>query len=237
MNQAAQQNRYRADLREIRFLLFEQFALGDILGKAPFEAWGKDEVSMVVDESYRWSCEVLGPLNASGDRQGCRLEGGHVFAPEGFKNAWAKLYEAGWKSVSVDPKFDGQGAPHSVQVIVEEFLSGANAAFAMYPGLASGAAEVIQHFGTPAQRELYMRRMFSGQWAGTMCLTEAQAGSDVGACRTTASRRPDGTYAIKGTKIFISGGDHDLAENIVHLVLARVDGAPAGTKGLSLFLV
>ena len=231
------QNRYKADLRELRFLLFEQFALDEILGKEPFEAWGHDEASMVIDESYKFCCEVLGPLNGVGDRQGCRLEGGQVSAPDGFKDAWKKLYEAGWKAVAVAPEYDGQGAPHTLQVVVEEFLSGSNMAFAMYAGLAFGAAEVVELFGTPRQHELYLKRMYHGTWGGTMCLTEPQAGSDVGASRTSAVRRPDGTYAIKGTKIFISAGDHDLAENIVHLVLARVEGAPAGTKGLSLFLV
>ena len=236
-NSETAQNRYKADLREIKFLLFEQFALGELLGQAPFENWGRDEISMVIDECYKFSCDVLGPLNAVGDRQGCRLENGQVYTPKGFDVAWKKLYEAGWKAISIDPELDGQGAPHSVQVIVEEFLSGANCAFNMYPGLAFGAAEVIQHFGTARQKELFLKRMYHGTWGGTMCLTEPQAGSDVGASRTTAKKNADGTYAIKGTKIFISGGDHDLAENIVHLVLARVDDAPAGTKGLSLFVV
>lgn len=237
MSKPAAQNRYKADLREIRFLLFEQFKLTDLLGAAPFDGWGKDEVNMVIDESYKFACEVLGPLHAVGDREGCRIEDGRVKTPTGFKAAWDRTWEAGWKTIAVEPEHGGQGAPHTVQVVVEEFLSGANAAFNMYPGLAYGAAEVIQIFGTPAQHELYMSRMLSGQWGGTMCLTEPQAGSDVGSSLTTAKKLADGTYSIRGTKIFISGGDHDLAENVIHLVLARVEGAPAGTKGLSLFLV
>jgi alkylation response protein AidB-like acyl-CoA dehydrogenase len=231
------QNRYKADLREMRFLLFEQFKLGEVLGQGPFEAWGTDEVSMVLDEAYKFVCEVLGPLNAVGDREGCRLENGSVKTPAGFKEAWDKIYEAGWKTLHVSPEHGGQGAPASLYILVEELLSGANVAFAMYPGLAYGATEVISIFGTPAQREKYLHPMHHGKWGGTMCLTEPQAGSDVGSARTSATKRPDGTYAIRGTKIFISGGDHDLAENIVHLVLARVDGAPPGTKGLSLFIV
>jgi alkylation response protein AidB-like acyl-CoA dehydrogenase len=231
------QNRYKADLREIRFLLFEQFRLGEILNQAPFEAWGEDEVAMVLDESYKFCCEVLGPLNAVGDRVGCKLENGAVKTPPGFKQAWDKLYEAGWKTLAVSPERGGQGAPHTLQVIVEEFLSGANTAFNMYPGLAYGAAEVIEHFGTPQQKELYLAPMYSGQWGGTMCLTEPHAGSDVGSSRTSARKLPDGRYSIQGTKIFISGGDHDLAGNIIHLALARVEGAPPGTKGLSLFIV
>ena len=237
MSEQAAQNRYRADLRELRFLLFEQFRLGEILGKGPFEAWGEDEASMVIDEAYKFASEVLGPLNAVGDREGCRVEDGAVKTPKGFKEAWDKIYEAGWKSVAVSPEWDGQGAPFSLWVVIEEFLSGANTAFNMYPGLALGAAEVIEQFGTDAQKERYLRKMYGGVWGGTMCLTEPHAGSDVGASTSTAVKLEDGRYRIKGTKIFISGGDHDLAENIIHLVLARVEGAPPGTKGLSLFIV
>jgi alkylation response protein AidB-like acyl-CoA dehydrogenase len=236
-NTQTAQNRYKADLREVRFLLFEQFRLGELLSQPPFEAWGPDEVKMVIDEAYKFSCEVLGPLNAVGDREGCKLEGGHVKTPPGFKEAWTKLYEAGWKTMSVPEEFGGQGAPHSLQAIIEEFLSGSNTAFNMYPGLAYGAAEVIQTFGTPEQRELFLSRMYAGQWGGTMCLTEPHAGSDVGSSRTSATKQADGTYLIRGTKIYISGGDHDMAENVVHLALARVDGAPPGTKGLSLFII
>lgn len=236
-NAQAPQNRYKADLREIRFLLFEQFGLTELLGKAPFEAWGPDEISMVLDESYKFACEVCGPLNAVGDRVGCRIEDGQVKTPPGFQEAWNKLYEAGWKSVGVSPEYDGQGGPVTLQVIVEEMLSGANTAFNMYAGLSYGAAEVIEHFGTPRQHDLFLKRMYGGTWGGTMCLTEPHAGSDVGASSSTAKPLGDGKYAIRGTKVFISGGDHDLAENIVHLVLARVEGATAGTKGLSLFLV
>ena len=231
------QNRYKADLRELRFLLFEQFPLETLLGRAPFEAWGKDECNMVLDESYKFACEVLGPLNAVGDREGCRVENGHVKTPTGFKEAWQKLYESGWKTVGLSPDHGGQGSPSVLQLCVEEFLCGSNPAFNMYPGLAHGAAEIIGQFGTERQKELYIRRMTSGVWGGTMCLTEPQAGSDVGASRTTAKKIADGKYLIEGTKIFISGGDHDLAENIVHMVLARVEGAPQGTKGLSLFII
>ncbi|MDB4996682.1 MAG: Acyl-CoA dehydrogenase [Myxococcaceae bacterium] len=231
-------NRYKADLREFSFLLFEQFKLGEtVLGQGQFEGWGEDEVKSSLAECYRFVREVTGPLNAIGDAQGCRLEGGNVFTPDGYKDAWKKIYEAGWKSIGVHPDFGGAGSPHSVQVLVEELLSGANPAFNMYPGLAFGAGEVIQHFGTPEQQETFCAKMFGGTWGGTMCLTEPHAGSDVGSSNTTAKKNADGSYTIKGTKIFISGGDHDLADNIVHLVLARVEGAPAGTKGLTLFIV
>ena len=236
-NAQSAQNRYKADLREMRFLLFEQFALGELLGQAPFEGWGPDEVNMVLDGAYQFVTEVLGPLNAVGDREGCRIEDGQVKTPTGFKDAWDKVYEGGYKTLSAEPQHGGQGAPFSLYAVVEEMLCGSNAAFNMYPGLAYGAAEVVATFGTPAQREKYLHNMYHGKWGGTMCLTEPQAGSDVGSARTVARKLPDGTYAIQGTKIFISGGDHDLAENIVHLVLARVEGAPPGTKGLSLFVV
>jgi alkylation response protein AidB-like acyl-CoA dehydrogenase len=230
-------NRYKADLREIHFLLFEQFRLEELLGKPPFLAWGPEECKTSLSECYRWAREVIGPLNALADHEGCRVEAGRVVTPRGFQEAWRSLYDAGWKQIAVDSAYGGAEAPHTLQVIVEEMISGANTAFAMYSGLAFGAAEVIEAFGTTEQKGLYCPRMFGGTWGGTMCLTEPQAGSDVGSATTSALRNPDGSYNIRGTKIFISGGDHDLAENIVHLVLARVEGAPPGTKGLTLFIV
>ncbi|HWE25394.1 MAG TPA: acyl-CoA dehydrogenase [Myxococcales bacterium] len=237
MTQQMVVNRYKADLREMFFLLFEQFGLESLLGRPPFEGWGAEEVRSTISGCYRWTREVIGPLNAVGDRQGCRLENGEVKTPAGFKEAWSSLYEAGWKSIGVTPQFGGAGSPRTVQLMIDELLSGANVAFAMYPLLTHAAGELIEAFGTPEQIALYCEPLFGGTWAGTMCLTEPQAGSDVGMVRTRAERNPDGTYRISGTKIFISGGDHDLTENIVHLVLARVDGAPAGTKGLTLFIV
>jgi alkylation response protein AidB-like acyl-CoA dehydrogenase len=230
-------NRYKADLREFTFLLFEQFKIGDLLGRGAFDGWGEEEVRSSLAECYRFAREVLGPLNVVGDMEGCKLTDGSVVTPTGFKDAWKKLYEAGWKAIGVKPELGGAGSPRCVQVLVEEILSGSNAAFNMYPGLAYGAAEVIEHFGTPEQVQAYCTKMFTGGLGGTMCLTESHAGTDVGSAKTTASRNPDGSYSIRGTKIFISGGDHDLAENVIHLVLARVEGAPPGTKGLTLFIV
>jgi alkylation response protein AidB-like acyl-CoA dehydrogenase len=231
------QNRFRADLREIQFVMFEQFRIGELLGKPPYQEWGEEEIRMALSECYRFACEVIGPLNGVGDEVGCRLENGQVITPPGFQEAWKKLYEQGWKSLAVDPKHGGQGAPYAMAVMVEEMLSGANAAFTMYSALTLGAAELVQEFGTEDQHRRYLTPMLNGRFGGTMCLTESHAGSDVGAARTRAVVRPDGSYDISGTKIFISAGDHDLTENIVHLVLARIDGAPAGTKGLSLFVV
>jgi hypothetical protein len=230
------QNRYKADLREFRFILFEQFKLGELLGKEPYADWGEEEINMVMEQAYRFCTEVTGPLNAVGDK-GCRLENGQVITPPGFKEAWKGLYEQGFKSLSVEPEYGGQGAPRVATAVVSEMLSGSNAAFEMYPGLTLGAAEVIAGFGTEEQKKIFCEKMFNGTWAGTMCLTESHAGSDVGMASTSAKKNADGTYAIKGTKIFISGGDQDLTENVVHLVLARIEGAQKGTKGLSLFIV
>jgi alkylation response protein AidB-like acyl-CoA dehydrogenase len=234
---AAGLNWYKADLRELSFVLLEQFRLGELLGKAPYEAWGGEEAKAILEATYRFAREVLGPLNASGDREGCRIEDGQVRTPKGFKEAWRQLYESGFKTLGIAADHGGQDAPRALTVLVEELLSGANPAFNMYPGLAFGAAETIIECGTPEQAKRYAERMVNGTWGGTMCLTEPHAGSDVGSAKTSARRLGNGKYAIKGTKVFISGGDHDLAENIVHLVLARVESAPPGTKGLSLFIV
>ena len=203
-------NRFKNDLRDQFFVLFEQFRFGEVAGKGPFEAWGPDEAKAVLNETYRFAREVLGPLNSTGDREGCRLENGEVKTPTGFKDAWAKLYEGGYRSLAASPELGGQGAPTMLASLVEELCSGANIAFNMYPGLTHGAAEVIAEFGTPEQKQRYAVPMISGAWGGTMCLTEPQAGSDVGANTTSARKQADGTYLIKGTKIFISGGDQDI---------------------------
>lgn len=230
-------NRYKADLREIQFVLFEQLKLQDLLGKPPFENWGLDDVKMVLPEVYRFATEVSGPLNQVGDKEGCKLVDGQVKTPSGFKEAWNRLYEAGWATLSAEAEYGGQGAPSTLGSVATELISGSNTSFQMYGGLTLGAAELIASFGTEDQKHLFVERMLSGKFAGTMCLTEPHAGSDVGDCSTSAVKNADGTYNIKGVKIFISGGDHDLCENIVHMVLARVQGAPKGTKGLSLFIV
>jgi alkylation response protein AidB-like acyl-CoA dehydrogenase len=230
-------NRYRAELREMEFVLFEQFRYADLLGKAPFAAWDEESVRAVLGEMHKLATEVLGPLNPVGDRLGCRLDDGQVYTPPGYKAAWKKLYEGGWKQLGVPEEHGGQGAPMAVSLLVDEMINGGCTAFGMYSGLATGVADVIAAFGTPEQKETYVEALLTGKLGGSMCLTEPHAGSDVGMARSTAKKRPDGQYDIRGSKIFISGGDHDLADNIIHLVLARIDGAPAGTKGLSLFIV
>lgn len=230
-------NRYKADLRELQFVLFELFQIQDWLGKEPFGEWGQGECKMVLDETYRFVSEHIGPLNRSGDLEGCLLEDGQVKTPTGFKEAWTKLYESGWRHLGVPEKYNGQGAPSVLAAMVEEMLSGANTAFNMYPGLTLGAAELLAECGSAEQQKKFAQPLFDGKWGGTMCLSEPHAGSDVGAASTAAIRRDDGTYGIRGTKIWISSGDHDLTENIIHLVLARIDGAQPGTRGLSLFIV
>lgn len=230
-------NRYKADLRELKFRLFEQFQLGDLLGKAPYAEWGREDIEMVLEELYKWVCDKLGPLDPVGDAEGCRVEEGRVRTPAGFRQAWKELYEAGWRSLGAPEEEGGQGAPYALAACADELMIGANTAFSMYTGLAMGVADVIVNFGTPEQVETHVPKLFDGRYGGTMCLTEPNAGSDVGASTTKAIRQGDGRYKIEGTKIFITGGDHDMAENIVHLVLARTEDAPAGTKGLSLFLV
>jgi len=233
----AQQNYYKANLRDLTFLLFEQFHIDELVGKAPFANWGKDEITAVLEQAYEWVQQYLGPINATGDEVGCKLENGQVKTPPGFKEAWKALFAAGWKTLAIDEKHGGQGGPFTLSMVVEEFMCGACTSFNMYPALTQGAADVILHFGTPEQQATYVQKLIDGTWAGTMCLTESHAGSDVGSASTTAVRRPDGKYDIKGTKIFISGGDHDLTDNIIHMVLARTPDAPPGTKGLSLFIV
>ncbi len=233
----ANQNYYKANLRDLSFLLFEQFHLEELLGKEPYPNWGKDEVLTVLEEAYDFVKKYFGPYNASGDQEGCRLEGGQVITPTGYKEGWKELFKAGWRTLAVDEKYGGQAGPWTLAMMVEEFMSGANTSLNMYPGLTQGAADVIQQCGTPEQQQTYLAKMFDGSWAGTMCLTEPQAGSDVGSASTTATKRSDGRYDIRGTKIYISGGDQDLTPNIIHMVLARLPDAPPGTKGLSLFIV
>src|SRR5690348_12674212 len=233
----AQQNYYKANLRDLSFLLFEQFHLEQLLEKEPYKDWSKDTVLAVLEEAYGWVQKYLGPLNGSGDAQGCTLENGQVKTPAGFKEAWAELFKAGWRTLAIEEKHGGQAGPFTLAMMVEEFMCGSCTSFNMYPALTQGAADVILHFGTEEQKATYVANMFNGKWAGTMCLTEPHAGSDVGSASCQAVRRPDGKYDLRGVKIFISGGDQDITENIVHMVLARTPDAPAGTKGLSLFIV
>jgi hypothetical protein len=186
-------NRYKADLRDYRFLLFEQFGIDSILGKAPYAGWGADECNMILDEVYRFACEVTGPINQTGDAEGCRIEDGRVKTPKGYKEAWNAIYEAGWATISVPTEFGGQGAPSSLAALSEELLSGSQHRVQHVPGPRLRRRRRHHALRHGPQKELYLHRMMFGTWGGTMCLTEPHAGSDVGSARTKASqagRRP-----------------------------------------------
>jgi alkylation response protein AidB-like acyl-CoA dehydrogenase len=230
---------WRPDLEDIAFCLFDQLDIDVQLTQVP--KWAElDEATMrgLVDEAARIAADVLAPLNATGDRQGCRLDAdGNVTTPDGFKEAWRTVAEGGWISVSADPEVGGAGLPPSIYTACIELFIGASMAFEMYPGLTAAAARVIAAHAPEHLRVPVATQLVSGAWSGTMCLTEAGAGSDVGENRCKAAPQADGTWLLEGEKIFISGGDSDVAPNVVHLVLARSPGSPPGVKGLSLFLV
>jgi len=228
---------FKADLRTIRFTLWEHLGGERLFALPRYRHLSREECDAVIDQAYRFASEVSGPLNSVGDRTGCRMEGGHVVTPPGFREAWKQLAEIGLMPFTIPAEHGGFGGPSAVGVILAELQSGANTAFQMYPGLTHGAADLLEHFALDEDRKRFLPPMLDGRFSGTMCLSEPHAGSDVGATRTRARRLEGNVYAISGTKCWISAGDHDLSENIVHLVLARIEGAPAGTKGLSLFIV
>jgi alkylation response protein AidB-like acyl-CoA dehydrogenase len=234
---AAAINYFKADLRAIRFMLYEHLRVQRLFELDDYAHLSREECDAIIDQCFRFATEVTGPLNAPGDRAGCRFEGGRVTTPPGFREAWRKLFELGLMSFTLPVKAGGFGGPYAIGVILSELQSGANTAFNMYPGLTHGAADLLETFALPEDQQRFLPPMLVGRFAGTMCLTEPHAGSDVGATRTRARHLEGNVYAISGTKCFISAGDHDLTENIVHLVLARIEGAPPGTKGLSLFIV
>jgi len=231
---------YAPPLRDMQFVMHEVLNVTETLRLLPAHAEiDADTINAVLEEGGKFAAEVLFPLNQSGDEEGCTLDRAThaVTAPKGFKEAYAKYVEGGWPSLSCDPAYGGQGLPHIVNQAFYEMLNSANQAWTMYPGLSHGAYEALHAHGTPEQKALYLPKLTSGQWTGTMCLTEPHCGTDLGLLRSKAEPTGDGSYALTGQKIFISAGEHDLAENIVHLVLARLPDAPAGSKGISLFLV
>ncbi len=227
---------YRANTRDTKFVLWEQLGIEKLHTFPRYRDFDRDTLEMVIDQAARFAEQELAPANAEGDRVGCRYEQGHVYAPACFRGLLHKFREAGWVNLSSDPEVGGQGLPYAVTTAVNEFFMGANFSFCSYPMLAFGAGHLIESFGTPAQKDRFMRKMYSGQWGGTMCLTEPQAGSALADIKTVAKPAGD-HYLLSGTKMFITSGDHDLMENIVHTVLARIEGAPPGVKGLSLFIV
>jgi 3-(methylsulfanyl)propanoyl-CoA dehydrogenase len=231
---------YTPPLRDMQFLMSEVLNVVDELKALPAHAdIDLDTINAVLEEGGKFASQVVFPLNQSGDEEGCTLDKTthEVTAPKGFKEAYAQYVEGGWPALSCDPAFGGQGLPHVVNQCFYEMLNSANQAWTMYPGLSHGAYEALHAHGTDAQKALYLPKLTSGVWTGTMCLTEPHCGTDLGLLRTKAEPQADGTYKITGTKIFISAGEHDMAENIIHLVLARLPEAPAGSKGISLFAV
>lgn len=231
---------FKADLEDIHFVLFDQLDIHNSLKDVPkYAAFDRDIYESTVAEAHRVATDVLAPINRSGDREGVKFDGkGNIVTPKGFQEAWKACAEGGWVGASADVEAGGIGLPQSIGVAVSELFSGSAMAFTMYIGLTAGVARLLYHFGPPGKKEQLSQKLFSGEWGGTMCLTEAGAGSAVGDNRCKAIRSDEpGVYYLEGEKIFISGGDQDLTTNIIHLVLARTPDAPNGTKGLSLFIV
>ena len=230
---------YTPPIRDMQFVLHELLEVEKQYQQMPrHHEVSHDLIDQVLEEGGKFCAEVLYPLNRSGDEEGCTLSGdGVVTTPAGFKEAWQKFRDGHWPSLSCDPAYGGQGLPHTVQTAFQEMLNASNQAWTMYPGLTHGAYQALSAHGTPEQKALYLPRLVSGEWTGTMCLTEPHSGTDLGLLRSRAVPQADGSYRISGTKIFISSGEHDMSENIVHLVLARLPDAPGGTKGISLFIV
>jgi acyl-CoA dehydrogenase len=229
---------YKAPIDDVLFLLTDVFHVERYNNLPGFADASPDVVGAILQEAAKFCEEVLLPLNRVGDEKGCvRHDDGSVTTPTGFRDAYKQLVGGGWIGISAPTEFGGQGLPGTLTQVVNEFLGSANMAFAMYPGLTQGAIAALWAHGAPEQRATYLPKLIAGEWTGTMNLTEPHCGTDLGLLRTKAMKQADGSYKITGTKIFISSGEHDLADNIVHLVLARGEGAPEGTKGLSLFVV
>ncbi len=229
---------YTPPVRDTRFVLEQVVGLDRYSNLPGFDTASPDVVDAVLEEGGKFVAEVLFPLNLSGDQQGCtRHEDGSVTTPDGFKEAYKQYVESGWATLGNHPEYGGQGMPHVVSTAFQEYMISSNMAFAMYPGLTHGAIAALVAKGSDAQKAMYVPKMVSGEWGGTMNLTEPQCGTDLGLIRTKAEPQADGSYAITGTKIFISSGEHDLTENIIHLVLAKTPGAPDSSKGISLFVV
>ena len=233
-------SQYTPPLRDMQFLLHEVFEVSSAFSEMPKHSdVDADTVNAILEEGGKFASEVLFPLNRVGDQEGCQLDRTthEVKIPTGFKDAYAQYVAGGWPALSCDPAYGGQGLPIVLNQCMYEMLNSANQAWTMYPGLTHGAYEALHAHGTPEQQKTYLPKLVTGEWTGTMCLTEPHSGTDLGMLRTKAEPQADGTYRITGQKIFISSGEHDMVENIVHLVLARLPDAPAGSKGISLFVV
>ncbi len=229
---------YSPPAREIAFLLKDFLRVHERSEPANYQMVDEDLIEAIAHEAGKFCAQVVAPLNPVADQQGCiRHEDGSVTTPEGFKEAYAAWVEAGWGTLSQPEEYGGQGMPHVLHTVLEEYLNSSCPGFMMYPGIMSGAVATVLSSATQELKDAYLPKMVSGEWLATMALTEGHAGTDLGLMKTSARKQDDGSYSISGEKIFISGGDHDLTENIVHLVLARVPDAPAGSRGISLFLV
>ena len=228
---------YQAPLADMRFVLDELHGGADLAKLPGYQEATPDLIASVLEAAGTFTAEKLLPLNRSGDEEGCHFENGNVRTPAGFKEAYKAFVESGWVSLAGDPEFGGQGLPQLVNLMVEEMICSTNLSFGMFPGLSQGAYNALRLHGSDELKQRYLPRLIDGSWAGTMCLTEPQCGTDLGLVRTKAEPAPDGSYRITGGKIFITAGEHDLTENILHLVLARLPDAPAGTRGITLFLV
>jgi alkylation response protein AidB-like acyl-CoA dehydrogenase len=228
---------YKVPTDNINFVLNEVLGMEKISALPGYEDATPDIISQVLEEGAKICEQVLFPLNQSGDEEGCTFENGVVRTPKGFIEAYKTFAEGGWCGVSGDPAYGGMGMPHVINTVMQEMICSANMSFGMYPGLSQGAYEALHFYGTDEQKETYLPHLTAGDWSGTMCLTEPQCGTDLGLIKTKAVPNKDGSFAITGTKIFISAGEHDLTNNIIHLVLARLPDAPEGVKGISLFVV
>lgn len=232
---------YNAPIEDIKFVLHDLLKYETLTEIPDFSEAGSDLVDQILEEGAKICEEVLFPLNQSGDEEGCTWIEGDVKTPAGFKEAYDAFTQGGWCGISADPEFGGMGLPMTVNTVMQEMICSSNFSFGMYPGLSQGAYEALHHFGTQEQKETYLPKLVTGEWSGTMCLTEPHCGTDLGLLRTKAEPAGDDTdkdgFKITGTKIFISAGEHDLSENIIHLVLARLPNAPEGVKGISLFVV
>ena len=231
---------YQAPLREMQFVLYELLKGDEILPSLPgFEDATREIMDAMLTEGAKLAQNVIAPTNVPGDREGCVYDpvAKTVKTPTGFKEAYQQFAEAGWTALSAPVEYGGQGLPHTLNTLAEEMMCSANLSLGMYPGLTHGAVNALTSYGTDEQKNYYLPKLISGEWTGTMCLTEPQCGTDLALIRTKAEPQADGTYAITGTKIWITGGEHDLVDNIVHLVLAKLPDAPGGSKGISLFLV
>lgn len=225
------------NIRDQQFVLFEQLGLEKLLQEEPFLYFTKSDLLMIMGEAEKLAVNVIAPTLKESDRMGCKFQDGKVTVPDCFHEPFKKYCAGGWLNPMDDPEVGGQGIPFGVGFALTELFGAANYSFAMYPGLTHGAAGLLHSFGTEEQKRRYMDKLYAGEWTGTMCLTEPGAGSDVGALKTAAKKMPDGNYLISGTKCFISSGDHNLTPNIIHMVLARIEGDVPGTRGISIFIV